>query len=570
MHYHPLRALIPVLLGCSVLSVSGQGGVGINNPSPHASALLDLTSTNKGLLMPRMTTAQRTAIASPATGLLVFDVSLNAFYFFDGTIWQPMASGSAGWSTTGNAGTTIAMHFLGTTDDVPLSFRVNSIAAGRIDHLKANVTLGLRAGAAITTATSNVLIGDSAATALDVGMENTVVGDNAARSMQSFSSSWNTILGSKAAEQMVVGNNNVYIGAWAGRLTTGYTYANTFVGANAGYTGANSGSSTFIGSSAGAYTTTGQFNTFIGAGSGLNNTTGSFNTFTGSFTGLGNMGGSQNTVHGYQAGQFNVIGSDNTFLGYIAGRNSTASNNTFLGSWSGQGTTSGADNTFVGTAAGQNNAVGADNVLLGRAAGLSLTGDQNTVGGSRAGYNSTSGDNNTFYGWHAGYSNGTGNNNTYLGYGAGAAANLTNAAAIGANANVTASNSMALGGTGANAVKVGIGTTAPNAELEVNGYTMLGTTAPKVKMLKLTGTTAATQGGFVSLPHGLNAAKILAVNVLVESAPGANWIAPNFTYAAGTQYEYLVHFLNIVIYNSAANSANILSKPVKVLITYEQ
>ena len=119
MLHHSLRALLLALLVCSLRSVSGQGGVGINNPSPHASALLDLTSTNKGLLMPRMTTAQRTAIISPATGLLVFDISLNAFYFFDGTIWQPLASGNAGWSTTGNAGTTVATHFVGTTDNVP-------------------------------------------------------------------------------------------------------------------------------------------------------------------------------------------------------------------------------------------------------------------------------------------------------------------------------------------------------------------------------------------------------------------------------------------------------------------
>lgn len=48
---------------------SAQSGVGIGTTTPNASAALDVTSTTKGLLIPRMTTAQRTAIASPAAGL---------------------------------------------------------------------------------------------------------------------------------------------------------------------------------------------------------------------------------------------------------------------------------------------------------------------------------------------------------------------------------------------------------------------------------------------------------------------------------------------------------------------
>ena len=49
---------------------------------PNASAMLDITSTNSGLLIPRMTTAQRTAIAAPANGLLVFDTNLNCTYMY--------------------------------------------------------------------------------------------------------------------------------------------------------------------------------------------------------------------------------------------------------------------------------------------------------------------------------------------------------------------------------------------------------------------------------------------------------------------------------------------------------
>ena len=66
--------------------------VGINTNSPDPSAMLDIDSVDKGLLTPRMTTAQRDAITSPATGLLVFDTDLNAFQYFDGTVWVSLGS----------------------------------------------------------------------------------------------------------------------------------------------------------------------------------------------------------------------------------------------------------------------------------------------------------------------------------------------------------------------------------------------------------------------------------------------------------------------------------------------
>lgn len=62
--------------------------VGIGTTTPAASSILDLTSTSQGLLAPRMTAAQRTAIASPATGLLVYQTDGTAgFYYYDGGAW---------------------------------------------------------------------------------------------------------------------------------------------------------------------------------------------------------------------------------------------------------------------------------------------------------------------------------------------------------------------------------------------------------------------------------------------------------------------------------------------------
>ena len=61
---------------------------------PNASAMLDVQSTTKGMLIPRMTTTQRTAIASPATGLLVYDNTTNSFWFKSTSKWVELIDSS--------------------------------------------------------------------------------------------------------------------------------------------------------------------------------------------------------------------------------------------------------------------------------------------------------------------------------------------------------------------------------------------------------------------------------------------------------------------------------------------
>jgi hypothetical protein len=66
-------------------------GVGVNddNTNPDASAMLDVKSTTKGLLLPRMTETQRDAISAPATGLLIFQTNgTQGLYFWTGSCWQ--------------------------------------------------------------------------------------------------------------------------------------------------------------------------------------------------------------------------------------------------------------------------------------------------------------------------------------------------------------------------------------------------------------------------------------------------------------------------------------------------
>jgi len=76
-------------LAAVLLTATTFAQVGINNENPDASAALDITSTTGGLLLPRMTNAQRLAIANPVAGLQVFvtDFDGGSFMFYDGTKW---------------------------------------------------------------------------------------------------------------------------------------------------------------------------------------------------------------------------------------------------------------------------------------------------------------------------------------------------------------------------------------------------------------------------------------------------------------------------------------------------
>ena len=64
-----------------------QAQVGIGTSTPAASAKLEISSTTQGFLPPRMTTAQRDAISSPATGLTIYNTTLKSVEVYNGTAW---------------------------------------------------------------------------------------------------------------------------------------------------------------------------------------------------------------------------------------------------------------------------------------------------------------------------------------------------------------------------------------------------------------------------------------------------------------------------------------------------
>lgn len=192
-------------------------------------------------------------------------------------------------------------------------------------------------------------------------------------------------------------------------------------------------------------------NLFIGKSAGQSITPipasdqGVFNTYVGSSSGMANTTGRGNSGFGMNALYANTTGRNNTAVGL-----SSLLLNT-VGSW--------------------NTAVGEDALLSN---GASSGGNSNTSMGNYSLYSNTTGSNNVAIGYKAGGStdtsgrNITGSNNTFIGYESQpTATNLQNATAIGYQAVVGASNSLVLGGTGANNVKVGIGTTTPTSKLHV-------------------------------------------------------------------------------------------------------
>ena len=80
------------------ICIAQNVGIGIN--PPNAAAKLEVFSNNSGVLIPRLSTAQKTSIASPPAGLLVFDNTTNRFSFYNGSQWtdiKPLATSDSIW-----------------------------------------------------------------------------------------------------------------------------------------------------------------------------------------------------------------------------------------------------------------------------------------------------------------------------------------------------------------------------------------------------------------------------------------------------------------------------------------
>jgi hypothetical protein len=330
-----MKKIFTLLFICCNLSITlFAQNVGINNSGavPVASAMLDIVSSDKGLLVPRVALSDITVAApvtAPALSLIVYNTFTSAlatpsnnvmpgFYYWDGSKWVAFSgSGGREWALLGNAGTVAGTNFLGTTDNVDLQFRVNNIQGGKINIANSQTYFGYQAGLA-TTGISNSFFGTNTGIINTTGVSNTGMGYNA---LSNSNSSYNTAVGVTSLRNLSSGGSNTFMGVSSGFYFTSGS-GNTGLGMYAAEGGNGAG--------------TGNYNTAIGyaAGSGYSGTpnylpitSGSYNSFLGYGSAL-NSGAYNNSS---AIGAYALAGADNVMvLGAINGVN-TATVDTKVG-----------------------------------------------------------------------------------------------------------------------------------------------------------------------------------------------------------------------------------------------
>jgi hypothetical protein len=365
-----------------------------HNYNGDNSAMLDIKSSNKGLLIPRVTLSSLSdnfTIASPAIGLIVYDNGVNlskGFYYWNGSRWNKFSSGGSISDSDGD--TKITLESAPGANEDYISFYTG------LKGLNKEVIRINRNRLEFKNTGNSVFIGDSTG-------YNDILNDHR-----------NTFVGNVAGKNGSWNINCVFVGYKSGYIAEG-SYSNTFIGTYTGSNNLNGSGNTFIGDESGYFNTYGKENVFVGNFSGYHNSTGNWNVFIGKEAGINNTSGNQNVFAGSYCGFSNTTGNYNTFFGDRSGYyNTSGYENSFFGTWAGTSNTNGYYNTFLGVNSGFSNTIGNRNVYLGNFSGQNnVSGNNNVFIGESAGKNNISGSSNVFIGNKCG-ANETGSNKLYI------------------------------------------------------------------------------------------------------------------------------------------------------------
>ncbi len=466
---HSMRIAWMLCLLCLPFLLLGQGVViteqeGVS--TPHASSILDVRATDKGMLIPRLTTVQRQAIASPTNGLLVYDTDKNSFYYYDAT--------KGGWVGVVNYDPQPAEDeplFVVRNSQDKIVFAVYEKGVRMYVEDDAKEPKGNKSGFAIGGLTGFKdneteyfrVTPDSVRIYLREPSEKGNKGGFAIGGLTGFKA--DTVALMFVAQdstrfyidtEPVAGGGKGNKGGFAIGGLTGFknlpeeylrvTRDSTRVYVNTDQTGKGNKSgfaiggltgfktdpinfmfltpeNYFIGHESGANTTPGTttaglFNTFFGYQTGKENIVGHSNVFIGNKSGYSNIGdevdenlGSRNVFLGFESGYSNSLGADNILIGFQAGYlNSTAGNNICIGSGAGYSNKKNSDNVFIGLNAGYYHGFDGpeagnynNNIYIGIEAGKGVEG-------------STMGKNNIYIGPYSGKSSTTAQLNVFMGY----------------------------------------------------------------------------------------------------------------------------------------------------------
>ena len=419
------------------------------NDEPNASAMLEVKSTDKGLLIPRMTTAQRTSISSPADGLLVYDTDAKSFYIFGNTKWTDLSVSAETWTNASpNVFLTNSANNVGIGTATPgskLVIQANDGASEDEVLFEVNDNTGtpiLR----VTSAGVRIYVKDktkdkAVSGGFAVGQYGSLKAEDNFLMVTPYLTRVNTLPAKGISGGFAVGQYGTLKsdGDEFFTVTPYQTRVNTLPSAKA---------------NAGGFAV-GQYGTLKGGEVTSNFYTNPIETrvftddpakdkaISGGFAvgQYGSLKANENYMFmvpdnyfvGHQAGyalQTNTYpGLYNTFFGYQSGyTNEAGSNNVFVGYQSGFTNLGGNYNVLLGNESGYNLTTGSDNVLLGYKAGYNVTTAGNNISiGSEAGFHNTNNSDNIFLGRQAGYyqtnddlhTPGDYNNNIYLGFQAG-------------------------------------------------------------------------------------------------------------------------------------------------------
>ena len=276
-------------LGMITLCITATGlfsqNVAINNDgsAPDTSAILDIQSTTKGVLLPRLDSLQRLAISNAATGLLVFDTDTESFWFKQVGGWVELVNNAEGLR------------------DCDMDTRIEVESAPDEDKIR------------FTVSEENVATLDSRTLHLESPNQSVSVGKSAGKNDISVIGA-NVFVGHEAGMESTTGISNTAVGYQSMHLNT-QGFGNNALGYNA--LRKNS---------------TGNNNTALGYLAMLDNNSGSRNIGIGRSANGKNQHGSHNTIVGYEAGLGSTAHSKsgNVFLGYQAGKLDTSDNKLYI------------------------------------------------------------------------------------------------------------------------------------------------------------------------------------------------------------------------------------------------
>lgn len=423
---------ILTLFSCQIL-VAQNVGINETGATPNSSAMLDVSATSKGMLIPRLSRAQKFLIPSPANGLMVYQTDDTiGFWYYEQNKWVPVmrsitfGPGLTGGMVQGKGNVDIkksgvTMGTYGNVNEFPIvtindygqvtlvtkQKLIDNDTLNEIQKLRiSNDSIFLSKGGGFVNLTSqwrttgnsglnatNNFIGTTDNVALRFRVNNTWYGelnpnnDNISigyRANLSSSGYSNIALGKDALKSNAGGYYNTALG-WQAMYANNNGSYNVGVGASALYQNTTGAYNVGIGFEPLTANTSGSYNVGIGYRSLYYNTTGTYNTCSGIYSMIYNVGGIMNTANGcYSLGQ-NSYGHYNTATGsYAMAANSLGYGNTFEGYASGYYNTNGYYNSGVGYYAGYLNYTGYYNASLGYMAGPNTSLDNTTSLGNGA------------------------------------------------------------------------------------------------------------------------------------------------------------------------------------------